>query len=294
MLGFMRERGIGDPALSGPQHPKLQDHVIARIASRQHGLVTAAQLLAAGLTREDIKLRVRAGRLHRIHRGTYAVGHAGLTVEASFNAAVLAMGPGATLASEAAAALYGAWRWEEHHDPQVLVPRAARPRKGIEVISRPDFKPDEWTRHNGIRVTTPARTVLDFAASHSFKHTRSVLRRLEAGKHISHPQLRAVLDAHPGAKGSATVRALLKRGPAPTRSTLEDATLEILDRLGVPRPQINERTARSEFDFTWPEHKLILEVDGPGFHGTPTTDAIDLEKEELAREAGFTVIRAEP
>ena len=188
----------------------------------------------------------------------------------------------------------GAWRWEEHHDPQVLVPREARQRRGIDVISRPDFKPDEWTRHNGIRVTTPARTVLDFAASHSFRHTRSVLRRLEAGKHISHPQLRAVLDAHPGAKGSATVRALLERGPAPTRSTLEDATLEILDRLGVPRPQINERTARREFDFTWPEHKLILEVDGPGFHGTPTTDAIDLEKEKLAREAGFTVIRAEP
>ncbi|HEV2786231.1 MAG TPA: type IV toxin-antitoxin system AbiEi family antitoxin domain-containing protein, partial [Solirubrobacteraceae bacterium] len=49
--------------------------MIARIAERQHGVVHLDQLRAAGLGDGAIYARVRAGRLHRIHRGVFAVGH---------------------------------------------------------------------------------------------------------------------------------------------------------------------------------------------------------------------------
>jgi hypothetical protein len=53
------------------------------------------QLLLAGLSEAGVQRRVRAGRLHRIHRGVYAVGHSGLSNEGRWIAAVLACGDGA-------------------------------------------------------------------------------------------------------------------------------------------------------------------------------------------------------
>jgi hypothetical protein len=47
------------------------DRLIARVAARQHGVISVAQLLAAGLSHRAIQVRVGAGRLHRIHRGVY-------------------------------------------------------------------------------------------------------------------------------------------------------------------------------------------------------------------------------
>jgi very-short-patch-repair endonuclease len=67
---------------------KLVDAAIAHVAGPQHGLITTAQLRAAGLDDSGIARRVRAGRLHRIHRGVYAVGHAGLSQRGWWKAAI--------------------------------------------------------------------------------------------------------------------------------------------------------------------------------------------------------------
>jgi predicted transcriptional regulator of viral defense system len=65
---------------------------LAAIAARQHGVITTAQLNHCGLKPSQITDWVRAGRLHRIHRGVYAVGHPGLSIEGEWMAAVLACG----------------------------------------------------------------------------------------------------------------------------------------------------------------------------------------------------------
>src|SRR4026208_813323 len=65
------------------------DQVVAKIAGRQHGVVSAAQLGPAGIEKDAVTRRVKACRLHRIHR-VYAVGHTRLTFEGRCTAAVLA------------------------------------------------------------------------------------------------------------------------------------------------------------------------------------------------------------
>src|SRR3954453_2662168 len=83
------------------------DQLIARLARRTHGVVTRQQLLAGGVTHDQIRTRVARGSLIVIHPGVYRVGHAAPSIEATYMAAVLACGRGALLMGAAAAHLYG-------------------------------------------------------------------------------------------------------------------------------------------------------------------------------------------
>ena len=83
------------------------DQVVAKIAGRQHGVVSAAQLGPAGIDKDAVTRRVKACRIHRIHRGVYAVGHTRLTFEGRCMAAVLALGEGAVVSHQSAVALWG-------------------------------------------------------------------------------------------------------------------------------------------------------------------------------------------
>jgi predicted transcriptional regulator of viral defense system len=91
-------RNVHDPPL---------DAAIAELATRQHGVVALAQLTALGLGPSGARDRVASGRLHRIHRGVFAVGHPLLGRRGRLMAAVLACGPGAVLSHRSAAALHG-------------------------------------------------------------------------------------------------------------------------------------------------------------------------------------------
>src|SRR4051812_32366599 len=82
------------------------DVEMARLAGEQHGVVSRSQLLVLGLTEQSVARRVRAARLHRVHRGVYAVGHRVLTLEGRWMAAVLAAGDGAALSHATAAAAW--------------------------------------------------------------------------------------------------------------------------------------------------------------------------------------------
>jgi predicted transcriptional regulator of viral defense system len=76
------------------------------LAEKQHGVVATRQLKALGYSMRSIQRRADARRLHRLHRGVYAVGHTRLSVRARWLAAVLACGPEAVLSHHAAAALW--------------------------------------------------------------------------------------------------------------------------------------------------------------------------------------------
>src|SRR5690349_19046298 len=66
---------------------------LSDLAARQHGVVSVQQLTELRLDKDAVRRRVRDGRLHLVHRGVYAVGHARLTREGRWLAAVLGSGP---------------------------------------------------------------------------------------------------------------------------------------------------------------------------------------------------------
>jgi very-short-patch-repair endonuclease len=151
--------------------------IVADIAARQHGVVTTAQLAWAGLSPSVITRWAQSGRLHRLHRGVYAVGHASVTVEGQWVAAVLTCGDGAVLSHESAAALWGI----APRSPSlvhVTVPgyggRARR--EGIRIHRSGTLRSGDITRRRNIPVTTQARTLRDLG--YGPEPTRSDLERL--------------------------------------------------------------------------------------------------------------------
>ena len=69
--------------------------IAAQIAARQHGRISHEQLLAAGVSRRQVERWLEDGRLRRVHKGVYALGHAAPSVDGDYMAAVLAGGAGA-------------------------------------------------------------------------------------------------------------------------------------------------------------------------------------------------------
>jgi predicted transcriptional regulator of viral defense system len=150
--------------------------LVARIAARQHGVISQGQLVTAGMSPSTITRRVREGWLHRVHRGVYAVGHRNLNREGQWIAAVLACGQQAVLSHESAAAL---WSISPTCPPlvHVSVPgtNGRRPSKGIVVHRSTTLIAAETTRRRGIPVTTHARTLRDLGFGP--EPTRSTLER---------------------------------------------------------------------------------------------------------------------
>jgi hypothetical protein len=271
------------------------DAEIAALAARQHGVVERGQLAALGLGRGAIAHRVAAGRLHRVHRGVYAVGHPILTANGHRMAAVLACGPGAALSHASAAAL-----WEIRPSAatriDVSVPgaggRAKRAR--IRVHRAPGLRTDEVTEAQGIRVTTPARTLLDLASSLPRRALERALDEAVTRELFDGAALRKVVAKHRGEHGAGTLAAALtthRPGTTPTKSNLEEGMLAICDAHHLERPLVNAWVAGLEVDFHWPAQRLVVEADSYRYHHTPKAFERDRERDAILARAGYRTLR---
>ncbi|HEX8977491.1 MAG TPA: type IV toxin-antitoxin system AbiEi family antitoxin domain-containing protein [Solirubrobacteraceae bacterium] len=131
-------------------------------ATRNYGLVTRAQLLAAGCTAKTIEYWLKSGRLIRAHRTVYWLGYVRPDPLARAAAAVLGGGPHAALSHGSAAVLWGMGRrWPDQ--PEITIIRGDRRPPGVRVHRSHTMTGGDLRRHLGIRATSPARTLLDIA-----------------------------------------------------------------------------------------------------------------------------------
>lgn len=131
------------------------DTVVAALAGEQHGCVSSSQLTLAGLSRRQIERRLQSGHLIRLHRGVYAVGHRALLPLADFSAALLAVGPHATLNHRASAVIWKMLDREEGADRRRGHPGPAAPPTG-------DPRPQgQAAGHQGARTPEGGQPVSD-------------------------------------------------------------------------------------------------------------------------------------
>ena len=105
--------------------------IVARIASRQHGVVARWQLVAAGISEGWIDVRLGKGWLIRVYPGVYRVGHVAPSLEAEYMAAVLACGDGAVLVDAPLRPCWGSFGQGERR-----IRRSRRRKNGASAASR--------------------------------------------------------------------------------------------------------------------------------------------------------------
>ena len=240
------------------------DARIAAVAGRQHGTIARAQLFALGLSPAAIRLRIRHGRLHVVHRGVYLVGHTAAPPLARQMAAVLACGPGALLSHRSAIEL-----WEllpaTEHAPHVTVPGRGRGRRGGIAVhrSRP-LDPRDHGTIDGIPVTNVGRALLDFAGTASPRELERAYGEARTQR-LAH-DIAEVIARHPGRHGARALAALSHEVPLLTRSEAEEAMLALIRRAGLPRPLTDVHVGPWQLDFFWRDESLNVEVDGHRYH----------------------------
>jgi Transcriptional regulator, AbiEi antitoxin/Protein of unknown function (DUF559) len=271
---------------------------MAGVAGRQHGVVSRGQLIQLGMSGSGIDRRIRAGRLHRLHPGVFAVGHRIVSPEGRWLAAVLRVGEGAALSHRSAAELWGVRRTRDRGRIDVSAPRAARSSATIrrhQVI----HPPSELTMRRGIPVTTLAQTLFDLAAELSLQAFEAALREAEYLHRFRLDALEQLLVAHPGRRGATKIKACLRRlGRGPigrARRGLEVRFAALLTEADLPMPKLNALLDldgfKLEADCLWRDQRLIVELDGGAAHGTRMAFESDRERDRRLQVAGWRVIR---
>ena len=265
----------------------------AALAGRQQGVVERNQLLAGRVSRHVIDQLVRTGFLHPLHRGVYAVGHRALPKFGRERAALLACGDASVLSGRSA--LY-VWGIVDSPPGAVAVTVPGRHRRGhqgicLHHVARLDAR-DVRTRH-GLRVTFPARALVEFAATASWDELGDAVAEARSNRLLRGGELEAAAHAAGKRPGGARMRAFLddEREPAITRSRAERRFRKLLQDAGLPEPKTNLQIAGYNADFVWEAEKVILEVDGWRWHGHRRAFENDRKKGMAFADAGYHVIR---
>lgn len=232
-------------------------------------MVSAAQLAALGVSRATVAAWTKRGRLHRLHRGVYAVGHAAPSELRRFMAAVRACGEGAALSHGSAAVLWGflkPLRGPVHVTSPSTSGRVAR--RGIVLHRSPSLRARGMTiLRERILLTTPRRTIEDLPAAVPAHLVRRAKRQAEfLGYELGLPTDRS-------------------------RSDLESDFLAFCQRHRLPRPEVNVKVGPLTVDFLWPEHEVIVETDFFDYHQGSVAFEDDHQRELALRLRGFTVRR---
>lgn len=280
------------------------DPAIAALAGAQHGAVSRGQLVAAGLGRGAIEHRLRRGRLHLAYRGTYFVGHPAAPPAAWDAAALLACGQGSALSHVTAARR---WRLVDREPGAIHVTvdarrrPAARPGPHRGGRAGPSLRP-HWTRrlgdrdvvvHDGLPLTSPARTLLDLSALASERELRRALDEALLTRITTEGEIVSTLERWPRRPGAGVLQRLVSDAeePALTRSEAERLLLDVVRAAGLPAPRANVRVARYEVDLLWRDHGVIAEVDGFAFHSSRAAFERDRARDAELQALGYRILR---
>ena len=263
------------------------DAAIARRAARQQRVVSGEQLAEAGFTWNAIAHRLKHGSLQRLWRGVYLVGPGKPDQLSLAMAAILTCGD-AVISHRWAGRQ---WRFIDAAPLPVDVIVASGSHRGraeVQVHRTILLDPRDFTTHDGIPITSPARTLLDLASVVTTNVLECAIAEAQVLQRVNARHLRDVIARSGRHPGAAKLARALEAGPDLTRSEAERILRRLLKQAGLAEPRTNQRVNGYEVDFYFPSHAVIVEVDGYGPHSTRRAFERDHKKRtQLATRAAL-------
>jgi hypothetical protein len=270
----------------------MRDARVAQLAGRQFNRVSRRQLFDLGLSDAAIARRVATGRLVIVEEGVFAVAPVlehddwGRWMGATLTA------PGSVLSRQSAAAARGIWSLPREFET-ITRPGSGGPRRhGGVFVFRSSTLAGECEVLRGIPITSVPRTLLDLAGGVS---QRALARALREAVRLELTTIDAVADRlghYRRRRGTHRLAVAIARYTGlpleRARSGAEVRALEVLRTAGRPLPRLNVPVAGEEADLSWPDRRLIIEIDGGPFHLDVGEDA---RKEACWKAAGWAVRR---
>ena len=276
-------------------------------SSRLAGIVTAGELLAAGLSWPRLRSLVRRGVLVPVGWGVYA--RAGPAAEAARSpkgrcalqaaAALAAVGPAAVASHHSAALIHGLDLFGRQaaavtvtRPPGASGSRTARPGIRLHIAALPA---GQVTIRRGVPVTSVARTAVDLARTSSFRAGVTVMDSALHRGTVSETELHAVLTTCGRWPGIHRAREVVAFGDARSESVLESISRVAFRDQGLPPPVLQAWVGDPEevigrADFLWPAHRTIGEADGAIKYADPSRAVAQLRRDARLRQAGFEVV----
>lgn len=275
----------------------LIDLEIATLAARQHGRVARRQLEDRGIGRGPIARRLKQRRLHPVLPGVYAVGSRHGGTSEVLMAAWLYGGPDSVLSHRGAARF---WEIGTFGSVDLTSPRNRRGTANL-VFHRAALPDADWIHRDALRVTTPARTLLDLAAIVPEGRLQACLTEAEVLGHLDQASIRSILDRHPSRAGAPLLRRLAgieagldRRGRI--RSPLEERFRAFAEAqpdwprvIYNARLQLGGRTL--EVDVLIPSARVAIELDGRSTHDVAERFHGDRERDRVLLAHGYRPVR---
>jgi hypothetical protein len=272
--------------------------LLRALAREQRGLFTLQQALGCGFPRSSIRRLVASGTWQVVAPRVFSAGIAARMTKTD-ELAALVLSCDAVAARRSAAALYGLLPHpSEHH---ILVSRTKRNLDRVVLHSSIDLPPQELVTVDGIRATSPVRTVIDASgdlrvdAVNDFVDD-AVVRALVRSTTLERRARELVAPARPGA--ARVLNALATSHPEldRARNTWEAQMLRLSRRFRLPDPIPNHPVVvggqRRLLDLAWVPWLVCGEFDGylPHVRSRRVFDD-DRVRQNALVEAGWRVFR---
>ena len=263
------------------------------VARRQGGVISRAQLLAAGLSRHQAATLLRTGAVVGVHPGVYR----------------------AAAAPETTAALH--WRLPVTVPTDVDVtlrhPRSVQARTGVRV-HRYGFTSQSVTQVDGLPITARATTIVDLARTEAPQVAQSLVDRSVQAGWITVPQLERAGAVGARRTGNGQLLRLVQRCESGStyglrssllrrydaRSPAQAESERILHRLlggaglrgWIPQYRVRLPSGFAFIDVAFPHAQVAIEVDGRQFHGSHSERfENDRSRQNALMQAGWLVLR---
>ncbi|MCW4355781.1 DUF559 domain-containing protein [Hoyosella sp. YIM 151337] len=256
--------------------------------ARNDGVITLQQALAAGLTRHQVKGRLRTGRWTRLYPGVYVATDRAVDAAVTLRAAVHAAGDSAVAHGLSAAWWHGLLT----HPPRlhyVTIPHSRRITKaeGRRIRHR-DIHKHDVTTVRGLPVTGLPLTILEAAVDHP---RGSVFLDRALQTHTTLDALRRVHERNRGRAGARAAEVLLQAAGEGGASAAERLLHRLLRRADIGGWQPHVRSIGYEIDVAFIRERVAIEVDGWAWHRDAARFRSDVDRQNALMNAGWLVLR---